>query len=69
MATTTDTNITSMRVAISGVEEQASQLIFSLVSELNNQGYSADATSLQAILTSLQALIPTIKADVFTAST
>ena len=69
MATTTDVNITKMRVAISSVEESAVQNIFSLVAELNGQGYSADATSLQAILTSLQALLPTIKSDVFTAST
>jgi len=62
-------DVTKMRVAITSVEESAVQNIFSLVAELNSQGYSADAISLQAILTSLQALLPTIKSDVFTAST
>lgn len=58
-----DNNAVKMRIAIEGVE-LTYQPIFSLVAELNLQGYSADATSLQTILDSLKLLITTIKDDV-----
>lgn len=59
----TNVNETRMRVAIEGVELTV-QPIFSLVAELTQQGYTADAASLQAILDSLKLLIPTIKINV-----
>jgi hypothetical protein len=54
---------TRMRIAFEGVIN-CQQVIFSLVSELNVQGYTTDAASLQALLASLQGMIPTIQSDV-----
>ena len=57
------TAATKMKIAIDGVEKTY-QPIFSLVAELEQQGFTADAAALQAILDSLKALVPTIKTDV-----
>jgi len=57
------TAATKMQIAIAGVEKTY-QPIFSLVAELEQQGFTADAAALQAILDSLKALVPTIKTDV-----
>ena len=57
------TAATKMKIAIDGVEKTY-QPIFSLVAELEMQGYAVDAAALQAILDSLKALVPTIKTDV-----
>ena len=57
------TAATRMQIAIDGVEKTY-QPIFSLVAELEQQGFTVDAAALQAILDSLKALIPTIKTDV-----
>lgn len=54
---------TRMQIAIATVEKTY-QPIFSLVAELNTQGFAADAAALQAVLDSLKALVPTIKDNV-----
>jgi DNA polymerase I-like protein with 3'-5' exonuclease and polymerase domains len=56
-------NATRLRAAIDLVEKTY-QPIFSLVAELEQQGFSVDATALQAILDSLKAQIPIIKTNV-----
>jgi hypothetical protein len=59
----TDTLATNMRIAITNVESTY-QPIFSLVAELEQQGFAVDSASLQAILDALKALMITIKDDV-----
>ena len=56
-------NATKMRVAIEGVEKTI-QPIFSLIAELELQGYAADAAALQVTLDALKAQIPVIKTNV-----
>jgi len=58
-----EVNATNMRIAIQGVENTY-QPIFSLVAELDAQGFLADSASLQVILDSLKTLMVTIKDDV-----
>jgi len=57
------TAATRLQIAIAGVEKTY-QPLFSLVAELEQQGFTVDAAALLAILDSLKALIPTIKDDV-----
>ena len=54
---------TKMRIAIEGAEKTY-QPIFSLVAELEMQGFTVDAAALQVILDSLKAQIPIIKTSV-----
>lgn len=54
---------TNMRIAIEGVEKTY-QPIFTLVAELEKQGFTVDSAALQVILDSLKTLVPTIKDDV-----
>lgn len=52
-----------MRIAIEDMKKSM-QAIFSLIAELEAQGYAADAAAMQTLLTSMQALLVTIQNDV-----